>query len=59
MQNQPDNLSIEIYLNKPIQMGCIQIKLKFTKEVNCAHELTIWRQKRIESNHVDTSIDFK
>lgn len=54
LQSQSENLTIEIYLNKPIQIGCIQIKLKFNKELNSAHELTILRQKRIDMNSVDT-----
>ena len=28
-----DDLIVEVYLNKPIQVGCIQIKLKFNKEL--------------------------
>ena len=55
-----DNLSIEIYLNKPIQIGCIQIKLKFNKELTFAYELSVYRQKSIDSTKpsVDSTIDF-
>ena len=35
------DLTVEIYLNKPIQIGCIQIKLKFGKELTSAYELTL------------------
>ncbi|CAF0910527.1 unnamed protein product [Brachionus calyciflorus] len=55
-----ENLTIEIYLNKPIQIGCIQIKLKFNKELTSPFELSVFRQKRIESGklNVDSTIDF-
>ena len=36
-----DELNIELYLNKPVQIGCIQIKLKFNKEIDCPLELTL------------------
>lgn len=56
-----DDILIEIYLNKPIQIGCIQLKLKFNKELNCPFELRLFRQKKLiddDSNNVDSTIDF-
>jgi len=55
--------TIEIYLNKPIQIGCFQLKLKFNKELTSPFELTLYKQKKqfetksIRQN-IDSQIDF-
>jgi hypothetical protein len=60
-----DDVLIEIYLNKPIHIGYIQIKLKFNKEINFPYELRLFRQKRTSESfiltaaNVDSKIDFK
>ena len=62
-----DDVLIEIYLNKPIHIGCMQIKLKFNKELNMPYELRLFRQRKtneslahtIQTKTVDSKIDFK
>jgi hypothetical protein len=57
-----DDILIEIYLNKPIHIGCMQIKLKFNKELNIPYELRLFRQRKpteSQINNVDSKIDFK
>ena len=58
-----EDLTIEINLNKPIQIGCFQLKLKFNKELTKPFEIRLYRQKktfesttRIKS--IDNAIDF-
>ena len=58
-----DDLTIEIYLNKPIQIGCIQIKLKFNKELTATtgpFELTLTRPaaSTTPNSTVDSQVDF-
>lgn len=58
--NNSDDLNVEFYLNKPTQIGCIQVKLKFNKELVAPYELSLYRQRRPnEAKNVDSSIDFK
>jgi hypothetical protein len=59
-----DDLNVEIYLNKPVQIGCIQLKLKFSKELSGPYELRLFRPKKTNefnssSKSVHSSIDFK
>jgi hypothetical protein len=54
-----DVLSVEIFLNKPIQVGCIQVKLKFSKELTAAtssFEMTLSRPKNTNNNNSSSSI---
>ncbi len=41
-----DNFTVEIFLNKPIQVGCIQLKLKFSKELVTPLEVRLYKQKK-------------
>jgi hypothetical protein len=60
-----DDLNIEIYLNKPIQIGCVQLKIKFIKRLSVSsnYELRLFRQNKKSFNEklnaVDIGIDFK
>jgi hypothetical protein len=55
-----DNILIEIYLNKPIQIACIQIQLKFNRDLQSQYELCLLKKKAYEAqNNVDSPIDFK
>ena len=59
-----DSFTAEIYLNKPVQVGCVQIKLKFNKELNCSYELRLYKQKKSPdglsaTKSVDSKVDFK
>ena len=58
-----EDLNVEIYLNKPIQVGCIQLKLKFSRELTGPYELRLFRPKKSnEYNHsksVHSTVDFK
>ena len=55
-----ENSTIEIYLNKPMQIGCFQVKLKFNKELASPFELRLFKQKKnFDTNKgVDNKIDF-
>lgn len=61
---QPEDLNIEIYANKPLQIGAIQLKLKFNKwlSVGTNYELKLYRQRRAggveKEQSVDSVIDF-
>ena len=46
-QTNFSDFTIEIYLNKPIQIGCIQLKLKFSKDLTQPLELRLFKQKRL------------
>lgn len=60
-----DDLNVEIYLNKPVQVGCIQLKLKFSRELVAPYELRLFRPKKSNessnttSKPVHSTIDFK
>jgi hypothetical protein len=59
-----DNFTVEIFLNKPIQVGCIQLKLKFNKELVTPLEIRLFKQKKNfeigkSSKNFDTKNDFK
>ena len=59
-----DNFTAEIFLNKPIQVGCIQLKLKFNKELVTPLEIRLFKQKKNfeigkSSKNFDTKNDFK
>ena len=60
-----DDVLIEIYLNKAIHIGCMQIKIKFNKELNIPYELRLFRQRKTSepmaqaNSNVDSKIDFK
>lgn len=55
-----DNFTIEIFLNKPIQVGCIQLKLKFSKELITPLEIRLYKQKKIfDSAKSNKSFDLK
>jgi hypothetical protein len=64
----PDNFMIEIYLNKPIQIGCFQVKLRFNRDLTTPYELRLFKQKKhfdtngfgagIQPTNVDNKIDF-
>lgn len=44
-----EDLNVEIYLNKPVQIGCIQLKLKFSRELTngtTPYELRLFRPKK-------------
>lgn len=48
--NSVEDLNVEIYLNKPIQIGCVQLKLKFSRELlsntTAPYELRLFRPKK-------------
>jgi hypothetical protein len=60
-----EDVNIEIYLNKPFQIGSIQLKIKFSKELSFPVEIRLYKQKmNSESMNVngfgaDNKIDFK
>ena len=59
-----DNFTVEIFLNKPIQVGCIQLKLKFNKELVTPLEIRLFKQKKNfeigkSSKNFDKKNDFK
>lgn len=41
-----EELNVEIYLNKPVQIGCVQLKLKFNRELSAPYELRLFRPKK-------------
>lgn len=58
-----ENYTIEVYLNKPIQIGCFQVKLKFNKELTTPIEIRLYKQKKnqtpsMSSSACDKKIDF-
>ena len=64
-----DDFNIEIYLNKPVQIACIQLKVKFSKwlSINSNYELRLFKQNKLANNgglnsadlqSVDNGIDF-
>lgn len=59
-----EDLNVEIYLNKPVQVGCIQLKLKFSRDLAAPYELRLFRPKKsnefsVASKPVHSTIDFK
>ena len=57
-----DDLNIELYLNKPAQIGCIQLRLKFNKEIDAPYELMLLTSRKYtESNtkSIGSTVDFK
>lgn len=55
-----DDLNVEIYINKPIQIGCLQLKLKFHKELSAPYELRLFRPKKNnEFKSASTNPDLK
>jgi hypothetical protein len=51
---------VELYLNKPIQIGCIQIRLKFSKELTAPFELRLYQQSALaESTLTDAEVESK
>jgi hypothetical protein len=59
-----DNFTVEIFLNKPIQVGCIQLKLKFSKELVTPLEVRLYKQKKTfdttkSSKNLDLKNDFR
>lgn len=44
--NGVEELNVEIYLNKPVQIGCVQLKLKFNRELSAPYELRLFRPKK-------------
>jgi hypothetical protein len=59
-----DDLNVEIYLNKPAQIGCIQLKLKFNRELDSPYELTLLTSRKFSesitsSKAIGSTVDFR